>query len=189
GMVRQLNNPASLAVMEVKSFLTLTINDHKTVTGFQVDNAVELIQPTEEKINEAANTRAVTYELDDLLSIIDARVQYTVGTHSGDQPLRLAFNEDSLQAVDEVKEPEENVPVVETVRSGEEVNVSGKTIIQVKDSEVEVTTPTDLPNGTKIQIDLVDEAEHIKEGFEVAGSIIDVTLNLPNDDKGFDGEF
>ncbi len=102
GMARYIDQTASLAVKGGKTLLTLTLTDHKTVTGFQVEGK----QPVKEEVNEADNTRAVTYELDQLTTMMNAQVQYTVGAHNGDQPLRLAFNENSLSEVI-VEEPEE----------------------------------------------------------------------------------
>src|SRR5690625_4110484 len=97
GMARYIDPIADLSVKDGKTFLTVTLTDHETVTGFQVDRNGELVEPIEENINEEANTRAITYELDELLSAMKAQVQYTVGAHIGDQPLRLAFDYDSLQ--------------------------------------------------------------------------------------------
>src|SRR5699024_7356281 len=85
GMARYISNIASLSVQDGKTLLTLTLTDHETVTGFQVEKTGVLIEPTAEKIDEEANTREVTYELERLTSIINARVQYTSGTHNGDQ--------------------------------------------------------------------------------------------------------
>ena len=96
-MARYINPTADLSVKDGKTFLTVTLTDHETVTGFQVDRHGALVDPIEEKVNEAANTRAITYELDELLLTMKAQVQYTVGAHNGDQPLRLAFDHDSLK--------------------------------------------------------------------------------------------
>src|SRR5690625_818895 len=97
GMARYIEPIADLSVKDGKTFLTVTLTDHETVTGFQVDRNGELVEPTEEEVNEEENTRAVTYELDELHSAMKAQVQYTVGAHNGDQPLRLEFDYDSLQ--------------------------------------------------------------------------------------------
>ncbi|MFS0645304.1 NEAT domain-containing protein [Siminovitchia sp. 179-K 8D1 HS] len=103
GMARYIEKTASLAVKGGKTLLTLTLTDHKTVTGFQVEGK----QPVTEDVNEAKNTRAVTYELDQLTTLMNAQVQYTAGAHNGDQPLRLAFNEDSVTPADEEEEEED----------------------------------------------------------------------------------
>ncbi|MFS0645831.1 NEAT domain-containing protein [Siminovitchia sp. 179-K 8D1 HS] len=100
GMARYIDKTASLAVKGGKTLLTLTLTDHKTVTGFQVEGK----QPVKEEADETKNTRTVTYELDQLTTMMDARVQYTVGAHNGDQPLRLQFNKDSITKADEEKE-------------------------------------------------------------------------------------
>ncbi|GIN92387.1 hypothetical protein J22TS1_34380 [Siminovitchia terrae] len=102
GMARYIDQTASLAIKGGKTLLTLTLTDHKTVTGFQVEGK----QPVKEEVDEVKNMRAVTYELDELTTMMNAQVQYTAGAHNGDQPLRLAFNEDSVSEV-VVEEPEE----------------------------------------------------------------------------------
>ncbi|WP_077302324.1 NEAT domain-containing protein [Virgibacillus pantothenticus] len=101
GMSRYIDKTASLSVKDGKTLLTLTLNDHRTITGFQVDGK----EPIEENINEAKNWRKVTYELNHLATIMNANVQYKVESHQGDQPLRLSFNQNSLKEV-EVKQPD-----------------------------------------------------------------------------------
>jgi len=104
-MAKYLDNPAKLSVKGGKYNLTITINDHKTVTGFQVEGE----QPAKVNPNEAANTREATFELDSLQAMMNAQVQYTVGAHNGDQPLRLSFDKDSVKA-DGEEDPEEEDP-------------------------------------------------------------------------------
>ncbi|MBS4207897.1 NEAT domain-containing protein [Bacillus sp. FJAT-50079] len=111
-MARYLEKVAQLSVKEGKTLLTLTVKDHKTVTGFQVENNGELVEPIDQIIDEAANTREIIFDLEELASIVNARVQYTAGAHSGDQPLRLSFNDESLTEVVK-EEPEEETPGTE----------------------------------------------------------------------------
>ncbi|WP_077319532.1 NEAT domain-containing protein [Virgibacillus proomii] len=103
GMSRYIDKTASLSVKDGKTHLTLTLNDHRTITAFQIDGK----EPVEENINEAENWRKVTYELNQLATILNANVQYKVGSHKGDQPLRLSFNQNSLKEV-EVKQPDKD---------------------------------------------------------------------------------
>ncbi|MBD8004169.1 NEAT domain-containing protein, partial [Bacillus norwichensis] len=100
GMAKYIEKTGSLAVKGGKTLLTLTLTDHKVVTGFQVEGK----QPVKEEVDEANNTRSVTYELEQLSTMMNARVQYTVGAHNGDQPLRLQFNKDSITKADEEEE-------------------------------------------------------------------------------------
>ena len=108
GMARYIDKPASLSVTGDKSLLTLTINNDKTVTGFQVENNGELNQEIAKKINKEANTREITFEIDNMASVVNAQVQYTAGGHNGDQPLRLSFEKDSIQVVKPKEETKEN---------------------------------------------------------------------------------
>ncbi len=111
GMGRYLDSTALLAVKDGKTNLTLTLTDHKTVTGFQVEHTGELVNESTKEIDEENNTRAVTFELDNIATVMKAQVQYEAvmgngNLHKGDQPLRLAFDKESVKEV-VVEEPEE----------------------------------------------------------------------------------
>ena len=96
-MADYLGETASMTIIDDKIKLTLTITDHKTITGFQVENqAGELIEATDKQVNEEANKRDETFELDHLRSPLNVQVQYAV-EHSGreikgDEGLRLSFD-------------------------------------------------------------------------------------------------
>ena len=335
GMAKYLDNPASLTVENGKAIVTLTINDHKTVTGFQVEKDGKLIEPNKEKVHELTNKREVTYELDTLLTIVKAQVQYTVGAHNGDQPLRLAFDQDSLiekvieeqpgetekpdvkykdgeytlpfevwqankdetsvadsylekpaklivkdgkytvettlinsswwqyfkvatkdgfvdvsevskdvaedtsvveftvEDIDEIldakvhiivtgipgfeydnkyeirfnfdtsniplkedkedpvdpEEPGEDRPSDQIVKPGETFVANTHAQIHVENSGIVIMTPTDLPGGTKMKIDVLDKDSSIKDGFKIAGSIVDVTLDFPEGMEDYAGKY
>jgi heme-binding NEAT domain protein len=100
-MADYLGETASIAIKDNKINLTLTITDHKTITGFQVENSAgELIEATDKQVNEEANKRDETFELDHLRSPLKVQVQYAV-EHGGreikgDEGLRLSFDEKDL---------------------------------------------------------------------------------------------
>lgn len=101
-MARYMDKVAKVKVKNGKTLVTVTLTDHKTVTGFQIAGK----QPLTTYVDERANTREETYEVDSLLTLMNARVQYKAetpwGIHEGDHGLRLAFDETSLQkAADE----------------------------------------------------------------------------------------
>src|SRR5690606_16890327 len=50
GMARYIDKTASLSVKDGKTLLTLTLTDHTTVTGFQVESDGKLIEPKEQKV-------------------------------------------------------------------------------------------------------------------------------------------
>ncbi|WP_210469862.1 NEAT domain-containing protein [Sporosarcina sp. 6E9] len=100
-MADYLGETASIAIKDDKIQLTLTITDHKTITGFQVENqAGELIEATDKQVNVEANKREETFKLEHLKSPLNVQVQYVV-EHAGrkiegDEGLRLSFNEKDL---------------------------------------------------------------------------------------------
>lgn len=86
-------------------YLTLMFNDHKIITGFQVENELgEMVESIEEQVNEETNSRFEMFELERLTSPLHVRVQYEVefqGNHmKGDEKLSLAFDEASLEKLD-----------------------------------------------------------------------------------------
>ena len=100
-MAGYLGETASLSVKDNTLKLTLTITDHKTITGFQVEGPTgELMEAVEKQVDAEANKREETFELDHLRSPLNVQVQYTVehgGKEiNGDEGLRLSFDEKSL---------------------------------------------------------------------------------------------
>lgn len=303
---RYLNNPTKLSVKDGKVFVTITINDHQTVTGFQLENNGKLIEPTDIKADESSNTREVTYELDKLLNFVKAQVQYKVGNYNGNQSLRLAFKEETLQKLETpadprkeyaeyelpfevwkedadqpsvadtyfekpgklivengkyyvlatlknsswweefkvkydgeyqdvetvevneaedtrvvkfpVEDPEEIVyakvhiiikgipgftydnkynlrfkfdtsglnddaPAPVTVELNKKFAVKANTEVRVKDTNISIVTPSDLPEGTEMEIKVIEGTSLVPDKFEVAGPLIDVTLFYPDGKK------
>lgn len=177
-VARYLNNPAKLIAKNGKVYVTLTINNHTTVTGFQVENNGELVNPIKEKVNAEKNTREVTYELDQLLDTMKAQVQYKMGAHVGDQPLRLVFKKETLEKV-------------QWVNFGESVTVETGKTVRILDTNIAIAMPNDLPVGTEIQVNL-KEANDIPatvEDLKVAGSVIDVTLTFPAGHENYQGKY
>lgn len=105
-MANFLSESAIVTHEEGALFVTVMFMDHKVVTGFQIENgAGELIQATEEQVNEEGNTRFEMFKLDQLSPFLNVRVQYEIEHEGqqmkGDEALRLSFDEDSLERVDE----------------------------------------------------------------------------------------
>lgn len=177
-MARYLDNPAKVSVRDDAIYVTLKINDHKTVTGFQVEGK----EPVNVNVDEGNNLREVTYKLDKFYNLHEARVQYTVatpmGTHEGNQPLRLIFDQNSVEQF------------VKQVELNKQVEVEPGQVVQVPDQNVAIEMPVYLPLGTKIEIVVKDEQEvpNTEEGFKVAGAVIDVKLIFPNSED-YRGDF
>lgn len=86
-------------------YVTFMLMDHQIVTGFQIeDEAGELIQAADKQVNEESNTRFEMFQLGQLPILLHIRVQYEVEhegqTMKGDEALRLSFDENSLERVD-----------------------------------------------------------------------------------------
>lgn len=178
-MARYLNNQAKLISKNGKVYVTLTIKDHKTVTGFQIENNGELVNPIKQRVDDENNTREATYELNQLLDTMKARVQYQVGQHSGDQPLRLVFNTETITSN------------VQWVNLGASAIVEAGKTVRVPNANVAVTMPNDLPAGTNIKLELI-EGKNIPEtgeNLKVAGSVIDVTLTFPPGHENYQGKY
>lgn len=85
--------------------LSLLLQSQKTITGFQVENqAGELAEAIEKKVDDEMDRRFEMFELEHLPSILNVRVQYEVDHEGqkfkGDEALRLNFNEESLEKLD-----------------------------------------------------------------------------------------
>lgn len=109
GMAKYVKEEAVLTIKDSKPMLTLTILDHKIITGFQIEHAGTLIEPVDKVINEKDNTRDIMFALNDISVLENAQVQYSMMGHKGDQPLRLSFAKNSIQEVviDSPSTPEE----------------------------------------------------------------------------------
>src|SRR5690625_4030294 len=84
--------------------LTLMLQDHQTITGFQVENQ----EAIEKQVNDETNMRFEMFELDRFPAYLPVRVQYEVEYGGkeikGDEALRLYFDEASLEDADKTVE-------------------------------------------------------------------------------------
>ncbi len=104
-MADYLSQSAIITNQDDKLYLTVMFMDHKTITGFQVKNeSGEWIEAIDQQVNEETNNRFEMFELHQLTSPLSVRVQYEVmhgeQNFSGDEELRLAFDEESLENVE-----------------------------------------------------------------------------------------
>ncbi|WP_060678786.1 NEAT domain-containing protein [Virgibacillus halodenitrificans] len=101
-MANFLSESAIIKNQEGSLSLIITLLDAKTITGFQVENqAGEQIHAFDKQLDEEANTRDETFEIDQLTTSIVARVQYEATYQGqkiqGDEEIRLIFDEESLE--------------------------------------------------------------------------------------------
>lgn len=143
GMARYIEDTANITVKDGKTLLTLTLTDHKTVTGFQVEGK----EPIKQEVNEVDNTRDVTYELEQLTTMMDAQVQYTVGNFSGDHSLRLFFKEDTLSVING-QQDNEVVDEDEVIENKDEEEKNEPT--QNKENNKKTETTKSESEGTQV---------------------------------------
>lgn len=101
-MANYLSQTAVVTNQEGVLTLSLLIQLQKTITGFQVENqAGELMDAIDVQVNDEADRRFEMFKLDQLPSILNVRVQYEIEhegqNFKGDEPLRLSFDEESLE--------------------------------------------------------------------------------------------
>jgi heme-binding NEAT domain protein len=103
-MANYLSQSAIVTNQDGSLTLTVMIEGHETITGFQVENeAGELKEAAEIQVNEETNRRFEMFELDSLTSILYVRVQYEVDhdgrIFKGDEALRLSLDKESLEKI------------------------------------------------------------------------------------------
>lgn len=106
-MAPYLSNNSIVTKVSGQYFLTLMILEEQIITGFQLKNkADEYVNSMENHRDEESSTRYEIFQLEDFRTIHDARVQYKIDhdgkTFEGDEELRLFFDSDSVQNVDEI---------------------------------------------------------------------------------------
>lgn len=94
-------------VTQYASYLTLTLmfQSEQTITGFQIENETgRFVEAAEKHVDAETERRAEAFELKALPNELHVRVQYEVEhdgrNFSGDEPLRLVFDKDSLVKVE-----------------------------------------------------------------------------------------
>lgn len=101
-MASYLSPSAIVTNQDDSLYLTVMFMDQKTIVGFQVENQTgEWVEAIDQQVNEEANSRYEMFNLDRLMSPLNVRVQYEIIHEgqkiTGDEELRLAFEEESLE--------------------------------------------------------------------------------------------
>ncbi|HLR71462.1 MAG TPA: NEAT domain-containing protein [Pseudogracilibacillus sp.] len=102
-----LSNNTILTKLSSQFYVTLMLNEEQTITGLQIKNKHdEYTNSIDQHIDTASNTRYEIFQLDEFQTILNARVQYKVEhdgkTFEGDEELRLVFDAQSIQNVDDI---------------------------------------------------------------------------------------
>lgn len=107
-MAPYLANNAIITYEKGLYFLTLMIQEEKVVTGFQIQTESGTFTPSiEQQIDNEAKVRYEIFQLDQLSTILSARVQYKVDhegkVFEGDETLRLMLDSKTIQNVADVE--------------------------------------------------------------------------------------
>lgn len=103
-MANYLSQMAVVTKEDAFFTLSLLLQSQETITGFQIErDENEFVDAIERQVDTEAGRRYEMFEIQALPAILRARVQYEVtheGKHfTGDEILRLAFKEDSLEKI------------------------------------------------------------------------------------------
>jgi len=100
-MARYIAAPASLTVKNGKNTVAFTLTNNEQIKQFQVEKDGELADSIVVSVDETANTRVVSFEVDDLSAIVNAKVQGFVAAqnYTGNHLIRLAFDPSSAKLV------------------------------------------------------------------------------------------
>ena len=104
-MANYLSQMAVVTKQESYFTLSLLLQSQQTITGFQIeDEDGAFVEAIERQIDNAMDRRCEMFEMKQLPTILNARVQYEVEhegkSFSGDEILRLSFMEDSLKPLE-----------------------------------------------------------------------------------------
>lgn len=104
-MANYLSQMAVVTKQDEFLTLSLLLQSQQTITGFQVENhAGEFMEAVDKQIDEEMDRRFEMFELKNLPTNLNVRVQYEVEhegkSFKGDEILRLSFVEKSLEKID-----------------------------------------------------------------------------------------
>lgn len=107
-MAPYLSNNSIITKEADKVFMTLMIVNEQVITGLQIKNeADEHVERVNVHQDDEANTRYEIFEFTQFQTLYEARVQYEIEhegeNFKGDEPLRLAFDENSILNVEDIE--------------------------------------------------------------------------------------
>lgn len=107
-MAPYLANNVIITCREGTYFLTLMIQEEEIVTGFQIQTNDNTFAPSiEQQVDDQQSVRYEIFQVERLLTILPARVQYKVNHEcnifEGDEALRLLVDLETIQNVEDVE--------------------------------------------------------------------------------------
>ncbi|KAA0966896.1 hypothetical protein FQ087_11975 [Sporosarcina sp. ANT_H38] len=183
-MTRYIETPAKLSVKGGKNLVTMTLTNNEQITAFQVEQGGKFVDTTVVKTDVEANKRVVEFEVADLSTIIKAKftVFVAAANHTGNYNVRLAFDKESVKAVEEVPGEEVETPE-EVVAFTDIANTWAKPYIEslaskqiVKGKTATTFAPNDKITRGQFAIILSRALELPKQDFQ--GTFSDVTKKM-----------
>lgn len=121
-MMRYMETPAMVSVKDGKKTVSLKLTNNEQITEVQVKKDGEFVDATVVSVDEAANSRIVSFEVADLATTVD--MSFTVfvaqANHTGHYKARLVLDQDSMKPVvteeEPTEEPEEEIEVPVTFK-------------------------------------------------------------------------
>lgn len=181
-MARYLDDTAFVTVKDGKAEVTITVNDHGTVTKLLVDNKKSIVAKLD------GNKRYETFHVESLESVSNAYVEYQAPLpgriHYGKADFRIVFDVESIQKVSANNQPgidieevllnlDEGYYTIGTSYIRADNNDSSSmgrylgenTFVSIEEGKVFVTiTVNDKDTVTKLQVNGRDSVEKIVDG-------------------------
>src|SRR5690625_1280125 len=188
-MARYLADNAFVSVKDGKVELTITVNSDETVTKLQVNG-----EDAVDKVVDGDN-RYETFELNDLLSILNGYVEYQApfgdGIHYGDATFKIDLDVDSVNTAEASEKPGAGIknPVEKEIELNEPTPVKSGEVVTVKGSnDTQISMPKELPDDVSVTITKVKKDEVKNKGdLKVAGEIYEFDFeNLDNYEGTFE---
>lgn len=102
-------NPTKLTVKDGKAKLFIKLTDHEVIKDLKVKKDGKFVSAKVEKTNEKANTRIVSFDIDNLTDVMNAQVKVYVDQldYTSEQPFRIKLKGDTIKDYDGILEKED----------------------------------------------------------------------------------
>src|SRR5699024_9291354 len=104
---------SKLTVEDGKYKVSLKVKDHETIKDIFIKDGKKFYQTDVESVNKDSNTRIVSFDIDSLKDVVNAKVKVHVKKidYSSEQPFRMIFDLESLRDYDGSLETDKEKPV------------------------------------------------------------------------------
>lgn len=184
-MIRYMETPAMVTVKDGKKTVSLKLTNNEQITEVQVEKDGEFVDATVVSVDEATNSRIVSFGVEDFATTVN--MSFTVfvaqANHTGHYKARLVLDQDSMKPASTEEEPEEEIEVPVTFKDID--NTWAKPYIEVLASKGIVkgkTADTFAPNDkmTRSQFALVIARALDLPKQDAEGTFSDVSKEMTN---------